>query len=331
MNQDRDRIEQEAKQLFIHGLLRYRSRKESRDGREARITRILETIRQPVPLRPVQTWKRMVLVAASLLAILLLGRSFLQPESEKFLEAELLTHTLENSRKGVHYFEGSFLVDRHGHTIWRKFEAYFGPKKAFAIRILRPGGAITFGSDGSKFWLRGRNGAAFALPFLPQEGFPLLGMGANLSYLEVRPLMEAILDPGSHPVIRSEANGKIRFQGSFRFPAFFVGHPLGKLSGTKGSFDLWIDKETSLIQSVHLQSPQNKSRAPLPFSLRLVRRKTPPLDDPAKIFSPKIANIPPQWRFTFWSANVLHRWRAFRRRTEAKALGKRLQKKSRSR
>ncbi len=319
MKQGPDPIEQEAKQLFVHGLLRYRSHKEDPEKREARINSILDTIRQSSPPKPVQVWGRITLIAASLLAILFLGRFFFQAPSEKVLEAEILTHTLENSRKGIHYFEGSFLVSRYGRTIWRRFEAYFGPKQAFAIKILRPGGTVTFGSDGDKYWLRGRNGAAFALPFLPKEGFPLLGMGSNLSYLEVRPLMEAVLDPSTPALSRSEVGGKIRFQGSFRFPAFFKGHPLGKLSGTKGKFDLWIDKETSLIQSVRLKSAENRSKSRFPFQLHLVRKKTPPLDHPDQIFSPKIVKIPPQVRFTFWGATVLNRWRAFRRRARTKA------------
>ncbi|GEM_PF-4848355 len=305
-------VEQEAKQLFVHGLLRYRFHKESREQREARIAAILETIRQPSASTPLPIWRRIIPIAAGLLAILFIGRFFLQSPNEKILEAEILSHTLENSRKGIHYFEGSFLGNRYGKTIWRKFEAFFGPNKAFAIRILRPGGSITFGSDGNKYWIKGRNGNAFLLPFLPKDGFPLLGMGANLSYLEVRPLMEAVLDPNSRPVVRTEVGSRIRFQGNFRFPAFFAGHPLRNLSGTKGKFDLWIQKETSMLQSLLLQSTTSPSKDDPPFRLRLIRKKTPPIDDSASIFSPKIAEIPSQLRFSLWSAGVLRRWKAFR-------------------
>jgi hypothetical protein len=326
-------IEQEAKQLFVHGLLRYRSRKETQPQREARIAGILDSIREQASPSPIQLalplGRRIILLAASILVLLFVGRFLLQSRKPQILEAEILSHTLENSRKGVHYFQGSFLVEHRGRVIRRKFEAFFGPKQAFAIRILRLWGSITFGSDGKRYWIRAKNAAAFDLPFLPKDGFPLLGMGNSLSYLEVRPLLEAVLDSNSQPLFHSEERGQIRFQGNFHFPAFFKGHPLGRLSGSKGIFDLWIDKETSMIQSALLKAVDGGANNNPPFRLRLVRKQAPPILNLSDIFAPKRVYIPPRIKMTLWGATVLRKWGVFRKKAREQTRVKRLKKKRR--
>ncbi|HHI79263.1 MAG TPA: hypothetical protein ENK02_04735 [Planctomycetes bacterium] len=318
-------IQQEAKQLFVHGLLRFRASKESKVQKEERINRILAAIRESSVPAPIPLAKRILLVAASVLAILFAGKFLFLSGDPQVLEAELLSNTLKKSRQGIHYFEGSFSAAPRGRRIRRSFEAYFGPNKAFALEIFRPFGSITLGSDGNSYWIRSRHKVAIDLPFLPKDSFPLLGIGSNLSYLEVRPLLESVLDPDSKPLTHSFEGDRIHIQGVFRFPAFFQGHPLAGLSHSEGEFDLWIDKDTSLIQKMFLRAKTSPDPLRPPFQLRLERKPTPAITSPEKIFSPKRVYIPPHLKAAIWGANLLHRMRKRRERLKARRAFRRAQ------
>jgi hypothetical protein len=199
----------EARERFVHGLMW--AQQEARGAAvEARISRLRERLDEPqhpsqasatgelfdpAPKpRRIHPWQRASIAAAALIFLALGVSGWLRTDEPEALA--LAEQAIADTERGVHVYEARLMLyDKVGRVqrerIWR---IALAPEGRYHVTLRRQRLPISIASDGTNTWMLPPRGRPMLIPEPKPIEQLLGGIGPELSYYQLRPLLRRLLE-----------------------------------------------------------------------------------------------------------------------------------------